>query len=171
MAANTGPMAFLSYAHFDNDHDSGRISQFRQALSSEVKIQTGEEFPIFQDTDIGWGENWAQRLEASLDSVTFLIPVITPSYFKSDACREELARFVAREQALKRSDLILPVYYVTCPQLHDPALRKGDALAEVIASRQWADWRHLRFEPFTSPTMMKALETLALQVRNALDRT
>jgi F-box protein 11 len=45
-----------------------------------------------------------------------------------------------------------------------------DTLAEVIASRQRVDWRELRLEPFTSPQVAKALERLALQIREALPR-
>ena len=55
-------------------------------------MQTGEEFPIFQDrNDIKWGQNWKQRVEESLDRYTFLIPVITPGFFKSSNCRDGVA--------------------------------------------------------------------------------
>ena len=81
--------------------------------------QTGQEFTIFQDRDIQWGQNWKRRIEKSLDEeVTFLIPIITPSFFKSKACRDELGRFLERERRLNRDDLILPVYYVDTPLIN-----------------------------------------------------
>jgi cobaltochelatase CobT len=50
------PIAFMSYVHFDDQRENGRLTQFRDHLSAEVRVQTGEEFPIFQDrTDIRWG--------------------------------------------------------------------------------------------------------------------
>jgi len=53
------PVAFMSYVHFDDTHENGRLTQFRERLSAEVRMQTGEEFPIFQDrNDIRWGQNW-----------------------------------------------------------------------------------------------------------------
>ena len=55
------------------------------------------------------------------------------------------------------TDLILPVYYVECPTLSDKAKRKQDPLAKAIATRQYADWRELRFEPFTPPEVGKRL--------------
>ena len=53
------PIAFLSYVRADNEHEGGRLSQFRELLGREVRMQTGEEFTIFQDrNDIRWGQNW-----------------------------------------------------------------------------------------------------------------
>lgn len=164
-------IAFMSYVRFQDDHDEGRLTEFRQRLSVEVRVHTGEEFPIFQDrNDIQWGQNWKQRIEESLDEVVFLIPIITPGFFKSPACRDELKRFLEREKKLKRNDLILPVYYVDCPLLNDEAKLKSDKLAQVIASHNYADWRELRFEPLTSPQVGKTLAKLAIQVRDALER-
>jgi parallel beta-helix repeat protein len=165
------PLAFLSYAIINDSHDAGRISELHKRLSYEVEIQTGEPFPIFQDReDIQWGQTWQERLTESVDAATFLIPVITPSFFKRPWCREELSRFLEREQQLGRNDLILPIYYVDCPFLNDSGHCPDDPLAAAIASRQRADWRELRFEPFTNPLVGKTLADMAVQIRNALER-
>jgi F-box protein 11 len=164
-------MAFMSYVRVDDQHEGGRLSQLRDRLSAEVRMQAGEEFPIFQDrTDIRWGQNWKERLESSVDAVTFLIPIITPSYFRSQPCRDELERFLAREAELQRNDLVLPVYYVSTPLLDDPARRAADNLAEAVASHQYVDWRQLRFEAFTSPQIGLLLAQMAVQIRDALER-
>jgi parallel beta-helix repeat protein len=165
------PLAFLSYAIINDSHDAGRISELHKRLSYEVEIQTGEPFPIFQDReDIQWGQTWQERLTESVDAATFLIPVITPSFFKRPWCREELSRFLEREQQLGRNDLILPIYYVDCPFLNDSGHCPDDPLAAAIASRQRADWRELRFEPFTNPLVGKTLANMAVQIRKALER-
>ncbi|MBX3736564.1 MAG: right-handed parallel beta-helix repeat-containing protein [Candidatus Didemnitutus sp.] len=161
----------MSYVRFDDQHEEGRLSQFRERLSGEIRLQTGDAFDIFQDrNDIKWGEQWQARIEDTLDAVTFLIPIITPGFFKSHACRTELERFLQREKKLKRGDLILPVYYVECPVLGNAAKRKSDTLAEILAARQYADWRELRFEPLTTPAAGKTLAQLATQVVAALER-
>lgn len=163
------PAAFMSYVHSDDKY--GRLTEFRERLSDEVRVQIGEEFLIFQDRkDIQWGENWKKRIEEPLDDVTFLIPIITPSFFNSSACRDELQRFLDREKKLGRNDLVLPIYYVDCPLLNDEGTRAGDKLAQAIADHQYADWRDLRFEHFTSPQVGRTLERLAVQIRDALDR-
>jgi F-box protein 11 len=147
------------------------LTEFCQRLSGEVRLQSGSEFSIFQDRkDIAWGQRWQERIDDSLDEVTFLVPILTPSFFKSDACRSELERFLDREKQLKRNDLILPVYYVNCAVLNEAAKRDADPLAKAIASRQYADWRELRFEPFTSPQVGKTLAKMATQIVEALDR-
>jgi F-box protein 11 len=169
MKKKQGPAAFLSYVHDDDKY--GHITKLRERLEDEVRMVVGVEFPIFQDRkDIQWGQNWKTRLEESIDEVTFLIPVITPSFFNSPHCRTELQRFLEREQKLGRSDLILPVYFIDAPLLNDEELRAEDELAQTIASRQYADWRELRFEPFTNPQVGKTLERLARQIRDALPR-
>ncbi|MCH7999707.1 MAG: TIR domain-containing protein, partial [Chloroflexi bacterium] len=166
------PIAFMSYVRFEDEHADGRLTEFRERLSAEVRVQTGEEFIIFQDrNDIKWGQNWKERIEESLDKVTFLIPIITPSFFNSPPCRGELEKFLEREKKLRRNDLILPVYYVDCPLLNEEAKRATDELAEVVAVRQYADWRPLRFEYFTSPQVGKRLAELSVQIREALERT
>jgi parallel beta-helix repeat protein len=163
------PVAFMSYAHAD-DKDN-QVTKLRKGLSAEAQMQIGSEFPIFQDRDdIKWGQNWRERIDDSVDQVTFLIPIITPSFFNSTQCRGELERFIEREKKLKRNDLILPVYFVDTPLLNDPERRRTDELAEVIASRQYADWRKLRSKSFSTQQVKAALIELAEQIRDALHR-
>ena len=169
--SNKQPLAFMSYVRFDDDHENGRLTEFRKRLGGEVKMQTGDDFPIFQDrNDIKWGQNWKERIETSIDGTTFLIPIITPSFFKSDACRDELMRFIEIEKELNRNDLILPVYYVGCPLLHDEQECATDELAKIISERQRTDWRELRFEPLTSSESGKRFEELAIQIRDTMGR-
>jgi hypothetical protein len=165
------PAAFMSYVRFDDQHDDGQLTEFRERLAAEVRVQTGEEFSIFQDrNDIAWGQNWQARIDETLDAVTLLIPIVTPSFFRSPACRTEVERFLARERELGHQDLILPVYYVSAPELDDPERRDADELARVLGSRQYADWRELRFEPFTSPAVRQALAQLASRMRDTFWR-
>jgi parallel beta-helix repeat protein len=160
----------MSYARFNDVHDDGQLSAFRERLAAEVRAQTGREFVIFQDRDIAWGENWQRRIDEALDVVTLLLAVITPGFFASRACREELARFLERERQLGREDLILPVYYISARELDDPAVWASDELARVLVARQFADWRELRFEPLASPLVRKAVAQLASRIRDAFWR-
>lgn len=164
------PIAFMSYSHFDDEHDGGALTTFCQRLSGEVHAQTGKDFPIFQDRkDIKWGQAWKTRVDESLNAATFLIPIITPNFFESDYCRSELKQFLEREKNLGREDLILPVYYIETPLLKDSIRRKDDELAQIINDRQYVDWRELRFEPFDSSEGRKKMAALAVQIRDALE--
>jgi hypothetical protein len=168
LAVSGEPAAFMSYVHFDNEHNDGQLSEFRRLLSAEVQAQTGQEFVIFQDrAHISWGQNWQRRIDEALDVVTLLLVIVTPGFFSSTACRAEVARFLERERELGRPDLILPLYYITAREIEDPVTRESDAMASVLASRQFADWRDLRFEPFTSPTVRRAIGQLASRMRDS----
>jgi parallel beta-helix repeat protein len=165
------PAAFMSYARFDDQHDDGQLTAFRERLSAEIRVQTGEEFLIFQDrTDIAWGQNWRQRIGQALDTVTLLLVIITPGFFRSSHCRAETEQFLDRERQLGRDDLILPVYYVSTPEIDDPGRRDADPLAATLAARQYADWRELRFEPVASPVARRAIAHLATRMRDTFWR-
>ncbi len=163
------PIAFFSYAH--RDDQNGRLSKLREHLSAEVSVQTGADFEIFQDRlDIRWGQNWKERIETSLNEVVFLIPVITPSFFTSQSCRNELQQFLKREKDLDRNDLILPIYYVDSPLLNNAAKRATDELAQAVHAHQYVDWRKLRDKPWHTAIVKTTLTSLAVQIRDALDR-
>lgn len=132
---NRDPLAFLSYVRDDDAHDRGRISNLRAHLEGEVRIQTGHPFSIFQDrNDINWGEQWRERIGEAIDSISFLIPIITPSYFRSHMCREEFEAFLLRERALGLPRLILPIYYVAADEIESPETFPDD-MAAVLRQR------------------------------------
>jgi TIR domain/Right handed beta helix region len=163
--------AFLSYARFDNQHDEGRLSLLRERLEGEVRIHTGEEFQIFQDrNDIRWGEEWEDRIKELIEAATFFIPILTPSFFKSEHCRRELRDFLAREQHLERKDLILPIYYVTCPLLEGRSQSITDPVFKTLIARHRVDWRDLRHESFENPKIGRRIAELAVQICDSLNR-
>lgn len=161
------PAGFFSYVRADDEHDSGRLTDIRRSLSSEVSAQTGEDFLIFQDKDdILWGQRWQQRIIASLDGTTLLIAAITPRFFKSEACRDELERFLKREQDLGRQDLILPIYYISVSNWGPD---HPDELVRELAGRQYYDWRSLRFEPLGTPEIRQRLADMSAQIVRAIE--
>ena len=120
--------AFLSYARLDDEYQDGKVTEFRIRLENTVRMWTGErDFQIFQDTkDIRWGEQWSDKLGSALADVLVLIPIMTPLYFSSSACRDEYDLFLERQVSLARNDLILPVYWLDCDLLDDGQRREAD---------------------------------------------
>lgn len=165
---NRDPLAFLSYVRDDDAHDLGRISELRSRLEGEVRIQTGRAFPIFQDrNDIVWGERWRERIKEAIQSISFLIPIITPSYFRSHMCREEFEAFLLRERALGLPRLILPIYYVSADEIDDAA-KHPDDMAAILQQRNWSDWRELRFPPLDHPTIREQIAKLAKTIKETM---
>jgi hypothetical protein len=162
MTSGRPPDAFLSYTRFDDENDRGAITAFRKHLANAVRAVTGETFEIFQDLDgIGLGKHWPTTLDLMLDQARFFLPILTPSYFMSTACRDELKKFLKAEEAARRQDLVLPIYYIRCPILEEKILRNCDVLAQTIYERQRWDWRDLRLSSFRTRKVRLEIEALA----------
>lgn len=165
------PAAFMSYAWINDEHDYNQLSEFRQRLSGELQVQSGREFPIFQDrNDVLWGENWRQRIEETLNAATVLLVIMTPSFFASNECCNEVRIFLEREGKLGRTGLIFPVYYIDADQVDFPRRHDSGSVARILADRQCHDWRELRFEPQYSPVVRRAMAALAKQLLARLSR-
>ena len=162
----------MSYVSFDDQHESGRLTQLRERLAGEIDMQTGEGFPILYDRQgPAWIQAWRERVEESDDPEVFLIAIITPRFFQNPQCRSDLQTFLRRERRLGRNDLIHLIYYVRCPLLDDDARMARDDLARAIVTHEYTDWRELRFEAADSPNAGRALESLATQIRDALEHS
>jgi cobaltochelatase CobT len=137
-------------------------------LASE---QLGRSFPIFQDrNDIRWGQAWQERIDQSLLEVTFLMPVLTPSFFNSPPCINEFKAFHLKEKQFGFNQLILPVYYVDCDQLAPGYAEKKDPVADALRSRQWTDWRDKRFKNSSDPEVAAALAFMAKEIKAAMGK-
>lgn len=164
-------VGFLSYLTRADELEEQRITQLRKRLESEITLQIGKPCRIFQDRrDIKWGQDWARLIQQALGEVSLLFPVLTPGFFQSKYCRQELEQFLMYEQQRGRNDLILPIHYVEVDELTQPEEHEPDSLVELIRSRQVVDWRELRHEPHTNPVVGRTVAELAKQVRFALKR-
>jgi hypothetical protein len=151
---------FWSYVHADDDAESGRIAQLARDVASQFEMQTGEPIQLFLDRDnLVWGDDWHPKIDQSLSSIAFFIPVITPRYFKSAECRRELNFFARNAERLGVKELVLPILYLDFPALHnDP---QTDDLMAMVGRFQWVDWTSLRFAELTSGDYKRAVSSLA----------
>lgn len=155
---------FWSYVHEDDKDEGGRITALAELLSRRLRLLTGQNFQIFLDHDsIGWGDDWESRIDEALIGTTFFIPILTPSYFRSESCRKELIRFCSTAKALGLEELILPIYYVTIPEV-DSIAPSGDDLIDLVKRYQWIDWREIALENRDSETHRKQVHLLAEQL-------
>ena len=154
---------FLSYSHFDDKNDKGYISQLRSHICDEVRAKTGVEIDIFQDKlHLQLGENWKDTLKNNLNNVYFLIPIITPSYLKSQNCIDELVIFLEREKSFNDEKLIFPIIYIPYDLMNidnDIGL-----LVDELTKRQYLDWSNVRKKPFSDPKVQDCLETISFRI-------
>lgn len=165
--------AFLSYTRLDDEFFGGAITSLRKLLELGVQVVTGQKnFNIFQDIDgVEFGQQWQKRLDQAIVSTRFLIPIITPLFFQSNACRDELTKFFAHEKKHKRDDLVLPIYFVTAPVLERPEMLRDDSIATAISARQRYDWRSKAALPINDPQMRGAVMELSEKIASAIART
>lgn len=157
------PIGFWSYVQSDNENSRQRIRRLADLIRAEFSLITGEELRLFTDRDIEWGQHWEARIDQALRAVTFLIPIITPSYFKSEACRKELLTFSGHASSRGLDELLLPIYYVPVPALDEH--REGvDQAVDLIAKTQWRDWRDLRLTSEDDPAYLEAINGAAMRL-------
>lgn len=138
-----------------------------------VQVVTGDkDFQIFQDIEgIEFGQRWEKVIDDAILSAKFLIPVITPLFFQCDRCRDELEKFVGHEKNLGRDDLILPIYFVTVPELEQKDQSKMDKLLSVISLRQLYDWRNRADLALSNRQVRLAIRELSEKIASAIART
>ncbi|UOQ87974.1 toll/interleukin-1 receptor domain-containing protein [Agromyces endophyticus] len=154
---------FWSYVHADDDAEGGRIAQLGRDIAAQFELLTGESIELFLDRDsLEWGAQWRERIETSLAAIAFFVPVLTPRYFASAACRSELQTFSRRADQLGLRALLLPVLYA------DLYFDEGeDELVELARSFQWVDWRELRFSDRTDGSYRRTVHDLAQRLVTA----
>jgi len=146
--------------HADDESDDGRIVRLANDVVAEIEMLTGETIDLFLDKDaISWGEDWRNKIDDSLASIAFFIPVFTPRYFMSSECRRELRYFASRAKNLGVEELVLPLLYVDVPSLHEDA--PSDDLVALVKPFQWEDWLELRFADVDSGEYRRGVARLA----------
>jgi hypothetical protein len=171
MTSEATPQVFMSYTRSDDEYLGGALTELRKALEKALHFQHGRSMTVFQDIEgIHLGQNIQQRLGESLNETLLLLPIITPSYLQSAWCREEFTRFLERERALGRNDLIIPIYYhkvneIEAARPHPTrAQPASDPIVAELVSRLAADWHALRGKPLEDPQVSAAIERVAERI-------
>ena len=159
----------FSYSRKDDEHSAGALSRLRLRIHSELRLQLGRDFRLWQDTAaIPKGALWEDEIKRAIGESVFFIPIVTPSAVHSGHCRFEFDAFLRREAELGRSDLVFPVLYVTVEELeHEDQWRRDDVL-RTIGSRQYLDWRPLRHLDPSSTEVGQKIEQFCRSVAQAL---
>ena len=160
------PAGFWSYVHADDEAEGGRIVQLARDLQAQYELLTGEPIELFLDKDsIAWGEDWQKKIDESIEGLAFFIPVLTPRFFLSAACRRELQAFARSATALGVRELVLPIVYVEFDGLRDEA--PVDDAVVLVKSYQWEDWTDLRLADVSSSEHRRGVARLAERLTRA----
>ena len=167
------PTGFWSYTTSDETSARGRLSQLRALLAAELQQQIGRtpKVNIFQDVAaIPPGREWETQIRDAIEEASFIVPIITPGLLQSEWCCREVELFRQRERSLGVKTLVFPIHYVDvshvvaddASQCHDPAV------LAFLRTRQWIDFRHLRFRNQEGEDIAIVIEGIARSVLRAL---
>ena len=160
-----GAVGFWSYVQADDAGDHGRILALAEDLRANYRLQTAEEFELFVDREsIQWGEEWEARISDAIAGTTFFIPIITPSYFQSNPCRQELLKFVRDATRIGLLQLVMPVYWITVREFDRLPEEVNDEAISAIAEHQWQDLREVRLEDRGAASYRQAVHRLAAEL-------
>lgn len=160
-----GTAMFVSYVHDDDRAEGGRIVKLANDIDERYRFIAGDDdLDVFTDHNLSWGDEWQARLAEELRRATLFIPVVTPRFLKSEACRKEVLDFLAVADATGNRRLVCPILYVDPGSLSD-----DDPVEQAIKEHQWSDWTELRYEDPLSGKYLRAVDKLVKDLVAGLD--
>ncbi len=127
---------FLSYASAD-DEEYQFVAALKKSLEHACWSDGGRKLRIFVDRqDIGWGDNWRDKIADSLQNATVFLPVISRQYFDREACRTELQAFHAAADRIGVTDLLLPLLLFGKGQISGES---DDLVVRLVEELQYCD--------------------------------
>ncbi|GAB2982391.1 hypothetical protein GCM10027097_39200 [Amycolatopsis acidiphila] len=117
---------------------------------------------LFLDRDsLDWGDDWTERIARAVNEAAFFIPVLSPRYFRSEACREEFRAFVAKARQLGTTDRVLGIVYIRIP---DMSIDSTDELVAWAARYQHRELLELRWLAADSDNFRRQANALAQEL-------
>lgn len=166
---NGSVAGFLSYAAADNSAAHNRIVRLSELIRDEYALATGTDLTLHASrNDPQWAAEWQDRVANGLDSATFLVPVITPRYFRDPACRQELIDFTTAARAHGAPELVLPIVYTHVRALTDPADR--DEAVGLVRRMRYEKWHDLRTDDEATAAHRRAVLRLTARLSAIVDR-
>ena len=155
------------------DNRKKYLSQFCYQLSLEISGLLGCSFSIQTEELTPIGQDELSRKAELYDNSVFLLPIITPWFFKNKNCREALEYFKEKQKYLEiESSLIVPIYFLDCPEIkinrHEHENDHKDPLVNLIRSVWLYDWRSLRLKDLDDYEAKCKIAELAEKIRSRI---
>lgn len=106
---------FISYARDDIKaieelHKFSWTIEFCKKLKARLGLSTSKKLEIFlDDNNMLLGDKISDKLKEDIQSSKFFIPLLSPNYFNSRWCREELSYFLEIQPNEKQTRYIIPL--------------------------------------------------------------
>ncbi|WP_146076688.1 hypothetical protein [Rathayibacter tritici] len=101
-----------------------------------------------------------------MQTTTFFIPVLSPSFFESEECRREFLSFYSTAKSLGVTQYLLAIRYAPIEELDPTSVNQAKAIAAEI---QYRDWEALRLVDEAGPEHRQAVNGLAQDLRRMMN--
>jgi hypothetical protein len=98
---------FISYTHEDDHEEAGLhwVARFEAELRSRLAKVSGQSVCTWRDDRLSGADRFDPEIKDQLLASAVLVPILTPSYFRSEWCTAERATFVERARAHRGLDV------------------------------------------------------------------
>ena len=104
-------VGFISYSHKDKDY----FKSIKEGIEEQINLIQDIEWNIWDDEQIGVGEEWHVAIQSAVDKCQFAILLISPSFFGSDYIKEEeLNKFLNSYEESNSKFVIFPILLRSC---------------------------------------------------------
>lgn len=161
---------FLSYSHADDEHLNGEIIALADEMVREYQYEFGSDLNLFVDKrSINWGADWRQVIDKGIGTANIILPIITPNYVRSKACRQELLDFNAKATE-DGSNRILPLILQDIDGM--AGISDRDPVWQIAHDRQWLKIGELRLmtQPERQRTVLEIVKKLRSVVQDIGER-
>ncbi len=137
--------ALFSYSHTDDEYHRNILTIMASVMNEAVHIHSGRRDVlevVYDLRNIDVGDEWKNRIDLMIGEARIFIPILSPSYFESDECMDELRKFLAHLENDEKRRVIMPIRFVD----FDTSLLEQDTAASKLLQRQHVDWTWLRFK-------------------------
>ena len=111
---------------------------------------------------------WEMKIAEAIEEAVFFIPIVTPRAVVSKHCKFEFDRFLARERALGRNDLVFPIHYIRVPDLQHETKWRDDPVLSIVAKRQYVDWLKYRHDSVNTTAFRRAIDRFCEKIAETL---
>jgi formylglycine-generating enzyme required for sulfatase activity len=155
-------MAFMSYAHADDDAFGGWLSEVCQRLQAHLRTVSPKYFGVFLDHEDTPICRWKPEHQRVLEEARFLLTVVSPSFLASSNCRREVRKFCE----VPGPRWVIPIFFIAC----EPERPVEEKLLKQLEGWQAELWQEFRTEVSQpdSRDVQKALIRLVERMRQKL---
>ena len=132
---------FISYTHEDDQEEAGVrwVSRFESQLRARLAKVSGQSIRTWRDDRLSGADRFKPEIEEQLLESAVLVGVVTPSYFNSEWCTEERARFIERARVHRGLDVANKARIVKAVKTPVPFAQYPPELRDLLEFRFYAE--------------------------------